>query len=132
MSIIEKIETKVLGEICNRLKLKSILLFGSILRPDFNENSDIDIAILGEEEIKLSDILNLELLFEELLGRTIDVVDLRSKTLDIFIKIEILNTAKTLYSEDNDQCLEHLKEATEQYYRINEDYFFFRRRDLLT
>ncbi|HCQ88637.1 MAG TPA: hypothetical protein DIU45_01320, partial [Clostridium sp.] len=93
--------------------IKNILVFGSVLTDDFNINSDVDIAILSDEKLKLNDILSLELFFEEILNRPIDIVDLNSTTLDMFIKINILNTGKVLYTSDNNKSLEELIDKLE-------------------
>ncbi len=132
IEILEKIKSKDLMEISKNYMIKNILVFGSILTDDFNINSDVDIAILSDEKLKLNDILSLELFFEEILNRPIDVVDLNSTTLDLFIKINILNTGKVLYTSDNNKSLEELIDKLEWYYRENENFFYYRKRDLLS
>ncbi|WP_454055144.1 type VII toxin-antitoxin system MntA family adenylyltransferase antitoxin [Clostridium sp. Marseille-Q7071] len=132
IEILEKIKSKDLMEISKNYMIKNILVFGSVLTDDFNINSDVDIAILSDEKLKLNDILSLELFFEEILNRPIDVVDLNSTTLDLFIKINILNTGKVLYTSDNNKSLEELIDKLEWYYRENENFFYYRKRDLLS
>lgn len=132
IEILEKIKSKDLMEISKNYMIKNILVFGSILTDDFNINSDVDIAILSDEKLKLNDILSLELFFEEILNRPIDVVDLNSTTLDLFIKINILNTGKVLYTSDNNKSLEELIDKLEWHYRENENFFYYRKRDLLS
>lgn len=132
IEILEKIKSKDLMEISKNYMIKNILVFGSVLTDDFNINSDVDIAILSDEKLKLNDILSLELFFEEVLNRPIDVVDLNSTTLDLFIKINILNTGKVLYTSDNNKSLEELIDKLEWHYRENENFFYYRKRDLLS
>lgn len=132
IEILEKIKSKDLMEISKNYMIKNILVFGSILTDDFNINSDVDIAILSDEKLKLNDILSLELFFEEILNRPIDIVDLNSTTLDMFIKINILNTGKVLYTSDNNKSLEELIDKLEWHYRENENFFYYRKRDLLS
>jgi predicted nucleotidyltransferase len=132
IEILEKIKSKDLVEISKNYMIKNILVFGSVLTDDFNINSDVDIAILSDEKLKLNDILSLELFFEEILNRPIDVVDLNSTTLDLFIKINILNTGKVLYTSDNNKSLEELIDKLEWHYRENENFFYYRKRDLLS
>lgn len=81
--------------------MSDVLLFGSTINGDFTEESDVDIAVLGTSKLSISEILRFELFLEDLLQRRIDVVDLNSETLDIFIKINILNTGKSIYTIDN-------------------------------
>ncbi|ARC86303.1 nucleotidyltransferase domain-containing protein [Clostridium argentinense] len=132
IEILKKIKSKDLAEISKNYMIKNILVFGSVLTDDFNINSDVDIAILSDEKLKLNDILSLELFFEEILNRPIDVVDLNSTTLDLFIKINILNTGKVLYTSDNNKSLEELIDKLEWHYRENENFFYYRKRDLLS
>ncbi len=132
IEILEKIKSKDLIEISKNYMIKNILVFGSVLTDDFNINSDVDIAILSDEKLKLNDILSLELFFEEILNRPIDIVDLNSTTLDMFIKINILNTGKVLYTSDNNKSLEELIDKLEWHYRENENFFYYRKRDLLS
>ncbi len=66
--------------------MSDVLLLGSTINGDFTEESDADIAVLGTSKLSISEILRFELFLEDLLQRRIDVVDLNSETLDIFIK----------------------------------------------
>jgi predicted nucleotidyltransferase len=45
--IFDKIN-KFVGKLVSRIKVKKVYLFGSVARNDFNEGSDIDIAIIGD------------------------------------------------------------------------------------
>ena len=130
--ILEKLKSDEFKAKAKELNLNTALIFGSVITDEFNEESDVDLAILSEEKLKLSKILNLELFLEDLLGREIDVVDLNSDNLDIFIKINILNTGQTIYTSDEDNALACLIDKVEWYYRENETFFRFRKRDLLS
>jgi predicted nucleotidyltransferase len=132
LKILSKLSGNELIEYVSKLPIKSILAFGSVITEEFNEESDVDIAILGKSKFNITEILRLESFFEGLLERSIDVIDLRSENLDIFIKINILNNGKILYSTDNNDNLEALKEEVDWYYRENEHYFECRKRDLLS
>lgn len=126
------VERKDLESISKAYHLNNIMLFGSVLTDSFHENSDIDIAVIGEQVLSLDELLELELYFEKKFDRMIDVIDLKNSSLDIFLKINILNTGKCIYTNDDNKSLEQLVEVTERYYRENETFFFFRRRDLLS
>ncbi|MBU3103313.1 type VII toxin-antitoxin system MntA family adenylyltransferase antitoxin [Clostridium gasigenes] len=129
--ILEKLNSDNLKKYFIKLGLNTALVFGSVLTDEFNEESDVDIAILSSSKLNIKAILNLELYLEDLLDRPIDVVDLNSEKLDVFIKIEILNNNKLIYSQDNSVSLNELIDNTEWYYRENEHYFECRKRDLL-
>ncbi len=84
--------------LCKKYKVKTLYVFGSILTPRFNENSDVDFSatfhleddplVAGENRIQF--YIGLQ----ELLGRKIDLVDEDSIRNPYFI--EELNETKQL------------------------------------
>lgn len=132
LEILDKLKSKELKNYLSKLDINNALVFGSIITDNFNEESDVDIAILGTSKLTIKEILKLELFLEELLERNIDVIDLNSDNLDIFIKIDILNDGKSIYTTDNNKFLEKFIEKVDWYYRENEYYFKCRRRELLS
>ena len=132
LEILDKLMSKELKNYLSKLDINNALVFGSIITDNFNEESDVDIAILGTSKLTIKEILKLELFLEDLLERNIDVIDLNSDNLDIFIKIDILNDGKSIYTTDNNKFLEKFIEKVDWYYRENEYYFKCRRRELLS
>lgn len=128
-TILEKLKSKEFVSFIEKFNVPNVMVFGSLLTDLFNDESDVDIAILGEEVISLDDILEIELFLEGFLERAIDVVDLRSSTLDIFVKINILNSSRVIYSTDIDKIEKYCDEV-DWIYKENEDYFYFRKRDV--
>lgn len=124
--------TKEVSEILSKYPLTSMLAFGSILTDDFTEESDVDLALIGDTPIKLDTILDLELFFENLLNREIDILDLRSSNLDLFVKINILNTGEVLFSADNNKNFNIFYDETDRIYRENENFIYFRKVDVLS
>lgn len=49
-AILQKLKSDELLQYLNKLSLNNMLVFGSLITEDFNENSDVDIAILGKEK----------------------------------------------------------------------------------
>jgi predicted nucleotidyltransferase len=132
LQIMEKLKSDEFTALACKMKIDSVLVFGSVLTEEFNENSDVDIAILSKAKLSLPHILNIELFLEELLNRPVDVVDINSDKLDIFIKISILNNGQCIYTSDDNVYLIKVIDETERYYRENENYFYYRRMDLLS
>lgn len=132
LEILKRLNEKEFIDYVSKLSVNNILVFGSILTDEFTEESDVDIGILGKSKIGLTEILEFESFLEDLLERSIDVIDLQSDNLDVFVKIDILNKGKSIYSTDNNKSLEDLKEKVDWYYRENEHYFKCRKRDLLS
>lgn len=127
----QKLDDQWLSSLSGKYNLKEVILFGSILTDSFHEESDIDIAIIGTDKLRMKDILDIELSFETLLQRRIDVIDLMSHHIDIFLKIHILDTGECIYTADTNEKLESIRDEIEDYYRKNREYFERRRRDVL-
>lgn len=65
-------ETK--PEVKKKYRVKEIALFGSFVRSEQKETSDIDILVEFEENADLFDLVGLALFLEEKLKRKVDVV----------------------------------------------------------
>lgn len=65
--------------LCKKYKVKTLYVFGSILTPRFNENSDVDFSATFNHDpdplIAGENLLNFYMDLEELMGRRIDLVD---------------------------------------------------------
>ena len=71
---IEEIKRKILP-ILQRYRVKRVGLFGSYVRGEMGEDSDIDILVEIEKDISLLDFVELKLEIEEMLGRRVDLVE---------------------------------------------------------
>lgn len=70
-------------EMAARYKVKEIGLFGSFVRSEAGEASDIDLLVGFEEEASLLDLVGLALFLEERLGQKVDVVPKESLRTEI-------------------------------------------------
>ncbi|GAA0788595.1 nucleotidyltransferase domain-containing protein [Hathewaya limosa] len=129
--ILNKLSSDEFIKFIGEFNIDSVLVFGSICNDEFNEESDVDIALLGKHKIDLENILDIELFLEGFLEREIDVIDLRSESLDLFVKINILNNAKIIYSTDHNKLFDEFCDYTDKIYKENEDFIYFRRKDVL-
>ena len=130
--IMGKLKSEDVAKFLNKYNISSMLTFGSFNNDNFSEESDIDIAIIGKHKLELDEILETELFLERLLKREIDVIDLRSRNLSIFLKINVLNEGLITYSNDDNYNLEIFKDETDRVYKENENFFWFRRKDVLS
>lgn len=73
-------------------KIDNVIIFGSLSTDKFNEESDVDIAIIGTEKISPKLDLTLSLELEDFLGRSIDLIDINDEDIENIIKIEALNS----------------------------------------
>ncbi|MCL2065067.1 MAG: nucleotidyltransferase domain-containing protein [Candidatus Cloacimonetes bacterium] len=84
--------------ICMKYKIRELSVFGSAIRDDFNNKSDIDFLVSFKEnsELTLFDLVNLQQEFTCLLDRNVDIVEKEGLTNPIRKKV-ILSTAEVLY-----------------------------------
>ena len=128
----DKLKSEEVMNFLNKDNISTVLTFGSFNNDNFSEESDIDIAIIGKHKIDLEEILDIELFLGRLLKREIDVIDLKSGGLNLFLKINVLNDGIVIYSNDDNYNLEKLKDETDRIYKENENFFWFRRKDVLS
>jgi predicted nucleotidyltransferase len=98
----------------------AVLLFGSFGTPDARPDSDTDIALLfpyGDKRDPGFSDCRVEL--EELLGRTVDLVDLRE--VSTVFQNEILNTARELYISSRPEFTEFGGLVLSFYQGLNEE-----------
>jgi uncharacterized protein len=78
---IEKQKIDEIARFCESNKVKSLFAFGSVIRSDFNENSDIDLIVDFNENdpFKYTDLyVNLKNKLEEVLKRQVDLLEERA------------------------------------------------------
>jgi predicted nucleotidyltransferase len=96
---IEEIKLKQIQELCKINKVKSLFAFGSVLRSDFNESSDIDLIVDFNEKdpIKYTDLyFNLKDKLETILTRNVDLLEERAIK-NKFFREELDNTKVKIY-----------------------------------
>jgi len=93
-------ENKV-KEIASSYKILELYIFGSALRQDFNDKSDIDLLIKLSKDSGYSifELIEIKEKFEKLFNRKIDLVELEGLR-NPYRKEEILKTAKMIYAAE--------------------------------
>jgi hypothetical protein len=81
---------------CQKWGISEFAVFGSVLRPDFNEESDIDVR----EDVRrtLFDLTTMSVELEAILGRRVDLLTRRSVE-DSPNYIRRKSTAQVIYAE---------------------------------
>lgn len=130
--IINLLASKEVSDFLGKYHISNMVMFGSITNDEFTQESDVDLAVLGNSYFELDNILDLELFLQNLLNREMDILDLRSTSLDLFVKINILNTGKIIYSTDNNKSFNILYNETDRLYKENENFIYFRKVDVLS
>lgn len=91
----------IIKKLCKKYSVKTLSAFGSVVKGDFNSESDIDFAVDFNENdpIKYSDLYyGLKEKLEHLLGRKIDLIELRGIKNKFFIK-ELDATKVLIYGQ---------------------------------
>jgi predicted nucleotidyltransferase len=85
--------------ICKKYYIQELSIFGSSLRDDFNENSDIDILVSFDKDshITLFDIIELEKEFSQLLNKEVDIVE-KEGLKNPIRRNRILSTREIIYA----------------------------------
>ncbi|MGI6395078.1 MAG: nucleotidyltransferase family protein [bacterium] len=91
------IDYKKLNIFCKKWNIVEFALFGSVLREDFNSESDVDVLISFDEDVEISlfDLVEIKEELESFFGRKVDVVEKKAiknpyRVKDIFSNMEIL------------------------------------------
>jgi predicted nucleotidyltransferase len=91
-----------LAEFCRRWLISELAFFGSVLRDDFQSDSDLDVLVNFEPDANWSllDHSKMEQELAELLGRQIDLFSKRAveRSHNWIRRQEILNTAEVVYA----------------------------------
>ncbi len=84
---------------CQRWGILELSLFGSILRPDFRPDSDVDVLITFRPDAQWSLVEWVQMRDElkELLGRRVDLLEKRAIR-NPFRRRSILNTQRVIYA----------------------------------
>lgn len=85
-----------LADLCRRYYVRELAVFGSVLRHDFRDDSDIDILVEFEPgaPIGLIEYVRLQNELTELLGRSVDLVEKRG--LKRFLRDSVVESALTI------------------------------------
>jgi len=71
------IDDRTIYDVASRYNLKELSVFGSSIRDDFTETSDIDLVIVfkNSREISLFDLMDIQEFFESKFARKVDLVE---------------------------------------------------------
>lgn len=91
-----------LKEFCKLHRISEMGLFGSVLRDDFNPESDVDIIVTYSEECShsLFDVVRMKDELREIFGREVDLVNRRAveKSRNQFRRESILSDILVIYA----------------------------------
>lgn len=97
------LDIEKINKICQQWKIVELALFGSVLREDFNLNSDIDVLVSFAEDAKITffDLDTIEQQLSKLFNRPVDVVTKRAieQSHNWIRKKNILENAQIIYEQ---------------------------------
>ena len=98
------IPTEAVLEFCRRWKIRELALFGSVLRPDFRPDSDVDVLVTFADDSDWGLLAHMQMQQElaNLLQRPVDLVSKRAleRSCNWMRRNAILSTAQVLVSSD--------------------------------
>lgn len=109
--------------------ISNIIIFGSLSNGNFSLESDVDIAIITLKKISINEELFITTKLEELLGRSVDIIDINDDSINNIIKIEALNS-KFIVIKDN--LLDKAIEYYDNLYKENEEFWYLLDKEVLS
>ena len=93
-----KVPEKRLSEFCRKWKISELGIFGSFLRDDFHDQSDVDVLVSfsPDSQWSLFHLVDMKGELSELMGREVDIVE-KEALINPFRRKEILNDVKVIY-----------------------------------
>ena len=94
-----EVQDSIIISLAKKYRIKELSFFGSILREDFQQDSDIDILVQFDDQVEYSlfDLFEIKEEFENALGREIDLIE-KSSLRNPYRRDNILRNAKVIYA----------------------------------
>ncbi len=90
------IPVEQLASLCRAHRIRRLALFGSVLRADFHPDSDIDVLVEFEPQVRIGhEFFTIQRKLEELFGRTVDLNT--PQDLSRYFRDEVLREAENIY-----------------------------------
>jgi predicted nucleotidyltransferase len=101
--LVEMFPMPEIAKFCRRWKIQELAVFGSVLRADFDSESDIDVIVTFDDDAdwSLLDHIRMQQELQALLQRDVDLVTRRAveKSQNWVRRKEILSTASVIFPE---------------------------------
>lgn len=87
-----------LADLCRRYHVRELSLFGSVLRDDFRDDSDIDVLVEFEPDARIGffELARLQRELASVVGREVDIVPKRG--LNPVIRQSVLDSSEVIYA----------------------------------
>jgi len=94
-----EVPTERLAEFAKKWRIVELSLFGSVVRGNFREDSDVDVMVAFEKDSRWSlwDIVDMQDELRAIFGSDVDIVD-RDAVTNPFYRKSIMGTRKIVYA----------------------------------
>ena len=96
-----KISKTKIKKFCQKWHIREFSLFGSVLRADYSEKSDIDVLVTFDDNAKITlfNLVDMKEELEKIFGREVDIVSRRGieSSRNKIRKENILNSREVIY-----------------------------------
>ena len=94
-----EIEDDIIINLARKYRIKELSFFGSILRDDFNEDSDIDILVefIDIHEYSLFDLFKIKEDFKSVFGKEVDLIE-KDSLRNPYRRENILRNSRVVYA----------------------------------
>jgi uncharacterized protein len=94
-----QLDRNLIAEFCRKWRIRELSVFGSVLRGDFNADSDLDFLVSFEPgaPLDIDRLLDMKQELETRLGRPVDLVE-KEAMRNPWRKHEILRTRQVIYA----------------------------------
>nr|WP_238480675.1 nucleotidyltransferase domain-containing protein [Desulforadius tongensis] len=96
-----------------------IILFGSAVKGNMRDESDVDIAFLSDKKFSAYDLFMIGQGLAGLLGRDVDLVDLEE--VSTVFQVQVLGNGRIIYCTDEKKRIAFQMLALKKYARLNEE-----------
>jgi len=100
-NLVEILPMDEMAEFCRRWKIQEMAVFGSVLRADFDSESDIDVIVTFDDQAEWSllDHIRMQQELQAILQRDVDLVTRRAveQSQNWIRRKEILSTASIIF-----------------------------------
>lgn len=114
----QNMQSRIVSIIRSKLPVYFIIIFGSFAKGNEREDSDLDVALFGEHEISAYERFKLAGELASLVGREVDLVDIRQ--VDTVFTMQIFSQGVPIYLEDPNQFYIQRMRAYSMYFAFNE------------
>ena len=94
-----EINDELMRDLAKRYQIIELSLFGSALRNDFSEYSDLDFLVVFSSDVDYSyfDLLEIKESFEKATNRKVDIIE-KDSLRNPYRRKQILETARVIYA----------------------------------